>query len=136
MPAFSAASKKQLATCHPDLQRLFAKVGEQEDCTVIEGARTQERQDYLFHAGQSKEEWPGSKHDVTTFRPTSMAVDVMPYPVDWSERAKARTARFAGYVLGVAAVLGIKIRWGGDWNQNRDPEDESFFDGAHYEIID
>jgi len=30
---------------------------------------------------------------------------------------------------------GVKLRWGGDWNQDRKSKDEKLFDGPHFEII-
>ena len=41
----------------------------------------------------------------------------------------------AGLVLGIAAVFGIKIRWGGDWDSDNDLNDQKFMDLAHFEEI-
>jgi len=46
-----------------------------------------------------------------------------------------RFYHFAGYVLGVAEILGIKIRWGGDWNGNFDLKDQNYYDLPHFEVI-
>jgi hypothetical protein len=45
----------------------------------------------------------------------------------------ARWYYFGGYVCGVAEELGIPIRWGGDWNGNRQVDDQSFDDLPHFE---
>jgi len=128
---FSQASQTRLSTCDPRLQRLFeAVIAAGHDCTIIEGHRTQERQEEAFRTGKSKLSWPKSKHN----RMPSMAVDVMPYPIDWSDRK--RLDEFALIVFATAAKLGIAVRWGGDWNQNGKSNDERFFDGPHWEIIE
>jgi peptidoglycan L-alanyl-D-glutamate endopeptidase CwlK len=41
----------------------------------------------------------------------------------------------AGVVTGVAHELGIKIRWGGDWDQDGEWKDERFVDMPHYELL-
>jgi hypothetical protein len=127
MPRFSEASKEKLATCHPDLQTLFNKVIQYYDCTVICGHRTQEEQDYLYPAF-TRLKWPNSKHNSTP----SLAVDVAPYPIDWND-AK-RFYHFAGFVYGVADMMGIDIRWGGDWDSDFEFGDQTFHDLPHYEL--
>jgi peptidoglycan LD-endopeptidase CwlK len=127
---FSARSQSRLNTCHPDLIRLFeAVISDGHDCTVIEGHRDQATQDEHFRAGRSKKQWPNGKHNTTP----SQAVDVMPFPIDWSDRA--RLERFAQTVFAKANQLGIAIRWGGDWNRNGLSSDEKFFDGPHWELV-
>ena len=41
---------------------------------------------------------------------------------------------FAGFVKGIALMLGIPIRWGGDWNGNNDLKDNNFDDLPHFEL--
>ncbi len=62
------------------------------------------------------------------------AADVMPFPIDWHDRVGIEA--FAHAVLAKAAEMGIKIRWGGDWNGNGKSDDEKFFDGPHFELVD
>lgn len=126
MPKFSNTSAAKLATCHPSLQRVLNEVVRHFDCAVIEGHRTIERQKQLLAAGASQTEH--SKH----LSNPSMAVDAAPYPVDWSDTA--RFYYFAGFVLGVAASMGIKIRWGGDWDQDTQVANNNFDDLVHFEI--
>lgn len=129
MPGFSQQSLEKLSTCHPDLQRLFAEVIGVVDCRVIEGHRGKEAQDKAFAEGKSKLRFPQSKHNANP----SLAVDVVPYPVDWNDRE--RFCHLAGVVQGVAHALGIRIRWGGDWNQNGQWRDERFVDMPHFELV-
>lgn len=129
MPTFNRRSIERLETCHPDLQRLFFEVIKGYDCTVLCGIRSKPDQDQAVREGKSKLPWPKSKHNLAP----SMAVDVVPYPIDWNQRE--RFYHFAGYVQATADRLGIKIRWGGDWNSNIQFNDESFIDTPHFELL-
>ena len=129
MPSFGAKSKANLSECHPDLQKVFNKVIQSYDCSVIEGYRGREEQDAAFHSGKSKLQYPKSKHN----RQPALAADVIPYPVDWDDTKQFY--HFAGFVQGIAEEMGIQLRWGGDWNSNRLFEDQSFHDLPHYELI-
>jgi peptidoglycan L-alanyl-D-glutamate endopeptidase CwlK len=129
MPSFGKRSRANLDTAHESLQKLFDEVVKEYDCAVIEGHRNQERQDRLFFEGKSKLKFPNGKHN----KVPSLAVDVVPYPIDWSD--KVRFYHFAGYVKGVASQLGIKVRWGGDWDSDNDLNDQTFFDLPHFELI-
>jgi peptidoglycan L-alanyl-D-glutamate endopeptidase CwlK len=133
MPQFSQASKDRLSTCHPDLQRLFNEVVKRYDCTIIEGHRTDERQAQLFAEGKTKVR-KGGRHTMIP----SMAVDVMPFPIDWKDSKEQRERRihFAGIVKGVAHAMGIIIRWGGDWNQDDLITAGDDWDMPHFEIRD
>ncbi len=99
------------------------------DCTILEGHRGEERQNFLEESGQSKVRYPDGKHNSTP----SNAVDVAPYPIDWEDRE--RFVLFAGFVLGVARAQGIKLRWGGDWSMDWTTKDNTFFDGPHFELL-
>jgi len=130
MASFGASSKAQLDTVHPRLKELFNEVVKTFDCKVICGYRTQGDQDKAFEAGLSKVQWPNSKHNSYP----SLAVDVAPYPVDWKDLN--RFYHFGGYVRAVADRLGIKIRWGGDWDGDFDLKDQNFFDLPHFELVE
>ncbi len=135
MPKFSGSSELKLSTCHEDLQELFRQVIKHYDCTIICGNRSQVDQDRAFVEGKSKVKWPNSKHNSMP----SMAVDVVPYPIDWDDRE--RFYHFAGYVKGINEMLisyGYMyhtIRWGGDWDSDNDFKDNGFNDLAHFELI-
>ena len=130
MPAFGKSSQDKLATCDPRLQKVFNEVIKYFDCTVIEGHRGEEAQNKAFAEGKSKLKYPQGKHNKTP----SLAADVLPYPIDWNDTNRMRY--FAGFVEGIAATMGIKLRWGGDWNQNTELKDNSFNDLPHFEIAD
>lgn len=134
MPSFSKQSADRLATCDHRLQMIFNEVIQHIDCTIIEGHRSQASQDKYFAEGKSKLKWPNGEHNKTP----SGAVDVAPYPIDWSNKPKAlaRFYFFAGYVKSVADSMGFKIRWGGDWDGDMDFTDQNFDDLPHFEIRD
>ena len=134
MPQFSTHSKSRLATCHLDLQRLFNKVIERRDCSVLSGHRGEAEQNELLRKGFSRLAYPHSKHNTTP----SIAVDVMPYH-DCEPHIRYNDVEacynFIGYVQGIADTLGIKIRSGADWDIDLDFDDQSFVDVAHFELV-
>ncbi len=129
MPAFGKKSLANLNSAHNDLQALFNEVIKHFDCTVLEGFRGKERQNRLFSEGATKVKFPNSKHNHSP----SLAVDVIPYPINWKDRE--RITYFAGFVKGVASQLGIKIRWGGDWDSDTELSDNKFDDLVHFELV-
>ena len=140
MPAFSTTSQAQLSTCDQRLQDVLNKVIIKFDFTVLEGHRGQEAQDRAYARGLSQVRWPNGKHNATP----SKAADVAPYPIDWGdpnnrEKAEAARQRFcylAGWVMATAEQMGIKLRWGGDWDGDRDTRDEHFRDLGHFEVVE
>ena len=130
MPRFGSRSRKNLATCHEDLQELFNEVIKFFDCTVIQGHRGKEEQNKYFDEGKSKVKYPNGRHNANP----SNAVDVVPYPIDWKDTD--RMYYFAGFVKGIAYKMGIPIRWGGDWNDNTEVKDTNFKDLPHFELRD
>ncbi len=127
---FSESSYARLKTCHPDLIRLFERVLQIHNCTVVCGHRNEADQSEAVRTGNSKTPWPESKHNSNP----SMAVDVVPFPILWDE--PKRFIYFAGIVKGVAASMNIRIRWGGDWDNDNDMKDQSFMDFPHFELIE
>lgn len=114
-------SRELLATCDPELIRLVEAVAEDidhrpglhvHDVTVICGHRGEADQDAAFAKGNSKLRFPHSKHNSYP----SLAVDLAPYPIDWSARGLPAFAELRVRVQAVADDLGIRIRhisW--DW---------------------
>ena len=130
MPRFGSKSRTKLDTCDERIQILFNEVIREIDCTILEGERGEERQNFLFDSGQSKVRYPNGKHNSSPSR----AVDVAPWPIDRENRE--RFILFAGYVLGTAKGMNIPLRWGGDWNKDWNTKDHTFFDGPHFELVD
>lgn len=133
MPSFSDSSDKKLDTCHPLLQLLFREVVKEDDCTIICGHRSKPEQDKCYKGGLSKKAWPDSNHNQLP----SLAVDVGPYlpriKIPWDRPEQFYF--FAGKVIVKARQLGIKVRWGGDWDGDRDLKDQRFHDLPHWELL-
>ena len=128
MPKFGKQSLQVLATCDDRIQRVLNQVVQYFDCTVIQGHRGKEEQDRYFREGRSKVKFPDGKHNVMPSR----AVDVAPYPIDWQDRE--RFHYFAGFVLAVGLALGVRLRWGGDWDRDFEVDDNRFDDLPHFEL--
>ena len=150
MPSFGTASKAQLNTCDNRLITLFDNVVLTYDCTIIEGHRNMVRQNKFYADGRSKVSWPNGKHN----KSPSQAVDAAPYmtgrgipwpvtPTDWNNKEQrdkyikdlAQFYAFANYVLGMADILDIPIRYGGDWDRDHDLHDNKFDDLVHFELM-
>jgi hypothetical protein len=126
---YSQYSVDRLITCHQDIQKVAYQIINAIDARVLWGFRDEEAQNEAYEQGNSEKQWPYSKHN--TF--PSLAIDIVPYPLDWKD-----TKSFyylAGHMLMAADVLGINLRWGGDWNMNDNLNDQRFFDLAHYELV-
>ena len=127
---FDKSSAKRIKTCHNDLQKLFTLVLQMYPCAVICGHRGERDQNAAYKAGFSKVKFPMSKHNKTP----STAVDIYPLPLDWNDYK--RFYHFAGYVLAVADFLEIPIRFGGDWDGDKQFDDNKFNDLVHWELIE
>jgi hypothetical protein len=112
---------------------VFNEVIKHVDCSILEGHRSKERQNRLYDEKRTKVKYPNGRHNSNP----SKAVDVTPYPVDWEDRE--RQTLFAGFVIGIARSMGIKIRWGGNWDMYEEKgrwevKDNRFDDFPHFEI--
>ena len=138
MPSFGESSRKKLDTCDPRLVQIMERVVEHYDIKILEGRRSWARQRELLEEGRTKVGPGESKHNPPTDGDQdwlSKAVDAAPYPIDWQD-AK-RFIYMAGMVMGIAAELGIKIRWGGIWDMDQVIlDDQNFDDLPHFEIVD
>jgi len=130
MPSYSKSSNRKLKECHTDIQRVFSIVIKHFDHKVIWGFRGQADQDVAYFAGNSKVKFPDSRHNVIP----SMAIDIAPYPIDWGD--ERRFIFIAGFILGVAKLKGINLRWGGDWDRDTEVKDNKFNDYGHFEIME
>ncbi len=141
MPKFSPKSQRRLDSCHVDLQVIFTEVLRRGyDCSVICGHRSKIAQMEAVDAGMSKAVYPSSKHNSFP----SMAVDVAPYfpgrrGPDWNDLGAFYM--FAGFVKSVAQDLLAegkithRLRYGGDWDGDKQTADQTFNDLPHYELV-
>ena len=125
---FGKKSRERLSTCDERLQKVFNEVIKYVDCSILEGHRDERKQDRYYAEGKTKVRYPMGRHNSKPSR----AVDVAPYPIDWDDRERFHL--FSGFVLGLARGMGIRLRWGGDWNMNFEVDDNKFDDFPHFEI--
>jgi len=141
MPKFGKTSSENLSTCHTDIQLLFEEVVKTYDCSVTQGHRNKEDQNKAFREKRSKLQWPDGNHN----KEPSDAADVYPYPIQLPQDGDSdqvvqqkigRFYHFAGFVKCKAEEMGIRIRWGGDWDSDGDFTDQTFDDLVHFERLD
>ena len=126
MPRFGRRSKQRLKGVDAKLVNVANELVKLMDVTVLEGLRSQERQNELVAQGKSKTKF--GKHV------QGKALDLAPYPIDWEDRE--RFHYMGGMLRGIAHEMGVKIRWGGDWDSDGEIADNSFDDLVHVELID
>ena len=141
--------------CHADLILVINEAARlsQVDFTIIEGARSVERQQMLFNKGRSKvnpskysaaELITKGKHIVNEFRDESWAFDFIVYVP--GRKDLTYDATHLMYLVGVftavaeylyqAGEIDHKIRSGANWDRDGMLKyDQSFFDSPHIEMI-
>lgn len=137
--AFGANSERVLSTIDDDLARVFRRALSFGviDFSVVDGARSEERQAVYVRNGFSQT--LESKHVVTEDGEKARAGDVLPWPAfvngrsAWNDRD--RLCRLAGVIQAAAALEGVPIRWGGDWDGDGNNLDSDFDDLYHFEKV-
>ena len=147
MYKFGKTSQARLDTCHEDIQKIMNELIKIYDISILEGLRSAERQQELYHQGRSKLDGVNkkSKHqdDGTG---VSRAIDIMPYkkgtnPFSGKEKDKARFYFMMGIVYSIAEKLyengeiSHKIRFGLDWDGDHTFDDQNFDDLPHMELV-
>lgn len=137
MAGLSNASEARLETCDNRIQLVIRRAAAAwpGGLAVLEGHRGEEAQHAAFVAGKSKLDWPNGNHNSQPSR----AVDAAPLDprvpgqVNWKDTR--RFYLFGGFVLGLAAEMGIPLRWGGDWDRDSFVDDQKFNDLVHFELV-
>lgn len=136
--ALGKQSLSRLEGVHPDLVKVVKRAIQisDQDFMVLEGVRTPARQKELYAQGRTK---PGPKVTWTLksnhFKQADgcgHAVDLVPYPVDWNTASKFTA--IAKAMLVAADDLGVKLRWGGNWDGDDRPGEKGETDGPHFEL--
>lgn len=131
--AFGRTSKVKLETCHPDLQRVAELVMSWQvmDFTIVWGHRDADAQEQAFRSGNSRVRWPNSRHNSLP----CTALDFAPYfegRIPWDD--EFAFCYLAGLFKAAAAVLGIDLTWGGDWDSDGSTQDTGLMDLGHVEL--
>ena len=130
MNVYSSNSQANLDSADVRLQRIFIEALQVMDHSIICGYRTEQDQLALYLEKKSKVRL--GEHNCKPSR----AIDAIPYPInpDW-EKDKDKIILFAGIVLGIAYKNKVKVRWGGDWDGDKDLKDQLFYDLVHFELV-
>lgn len=139
MPVLSQRSYDRLKGVHPKMLAVVERAIEltTQDFLVTEGVRTEERQRELYAQGRTK---PGkivtwtlnSNHFKNKRSGYGHAVDLCPYPVDWSDKRKFEA--IAKAMFKAANELDIPIRWGADWDRDGNYGERGETDSPHFEL--
>lgn len=143
-----ANSRANLEGVHPDLVRVIERAIalSRVDFKVIEGVRTPARQKKLFAQGRTapgpKVTWTlNSNHFVKPTTGFGHAVDLLPAPYDWKlDDPKSTPAMDDNFALVSAAMyqaaaeLGVRIRWGANWDGDGQWREKGESDNPHFEL--
>jgi peptidoglycan L-alanyl-D-glutamate endopeptidase CwlK len=127
---------------------VFNEVIKYFDCSILFGHRSPDEQFELYKKGRKEVNgkwYISNRREVVTYKDginnksrhnnmPSDAIDAAPYPIDWKDTD--RVYYFAGLVMGIAASMGIKLRWGGDWDRDTEVNDQTFNDLYHFEVVE
>lgn len=128
-------SEKNLVGVDESLAKVVRAVAEVHNILVIEGVRTKERQADLYSQGRTK---PGK---IVTWTLQSKhidgkAVDVVMLKngtIDWNDsKAFEDLGRI---MIDTAKQLGVKLRWGYDWDGDGVLKEKGETDGPHFELV-
>lgn len=153
-------SLSRLATVKGPLRRVIVEAAATApagmDFTVLEGVRTREQMMINYGKGRTAAQLrakgipagyskPGvakvtwlndpfaSAHAADPADGLSKAVDLAPWPINWND-SKSFTV-LAEHIMATAKRLGVKLRWGRDWNMNGRYEEKGETDGPHFELV-
>lgn len=151
---YGERSLARLDTVKPALRAVCIKGLELApvDLTVLEGARSIERQHELYAKGRMTSElrakgildidgqplerqvtWTLNSKHIPRKDGFSWAVDLAPYPIDWKNTA--RFDQMAAAMFRAASILGVTIRWGADWDSDGVLREKGEHDSPHFELV-
>jgi len=152
-------SKSRIATVHFDLQLLCQHIEDHSlSATVLCGRRGRLNQHKAFQDGTSKVDWPFSKHNCVDpndpkcedLNGLSEAIDIAPWwlggrgGIPWPENARSLKAElrrwkewymFMGIIKGISLEMGLRLRFGFDWDGDLSIKDQNFHDLPHIERL-
>jgi peptidoglycan LD-endopeptidase CwlK len=149
MPTLGAKSRAALDTCDHRIVMVAERAIKIIDYSVTQGYRSVEEQQEFFSRGRKQlpsGEWvvvdqskvitkiDGIKIKGMHNHSPSLAIDVVPFPIDWANRA--RFTLLAGIFLGIAHEKGVKLRWGGAWKGDFTLPKQTFDDLPHFELVE
>ena len=138
MYTYSERSKKNLATCHIDLQLICYELLKHFDHSVVCGYRNEEDQNMAFKSGNSWVKYPDSKHNLIP----SMAVDLQPYPAEpvGTQAEYDKFSVMGGMFMLIAkqmfdrGLIHHKITWGRLWKPEKLYSKQKRLDYYHFQF--
>ncbi len=141
---YGPSSNAKLDTVHPHLRMIAIRALQRSpyDITIVHGWRGEEIQNALFDSHASTKRFPDSRHNKSQDPglpdplKVSDAIDFAPWidgGIPWNETHIF--AAIAGLMFAAADELGLKIRWGGDWDTDGNTREHKLQDWGHIEII-
>lgn len=137
---FGKSSLTALQGVHPLLVAVVAVALKKStvDFKVLEGVRTKERQAELYAQGRTKTgnivTWTmNSRHFIDKSTGYGHAVDLLPDPYDWKDLSNFDAVAKA--MFAAADELGVKIRWGRDWDGDGIVGEKGETDSPHFELV-
>jgi len=95
------------------------------------GLRTAEEQNQLFKEGYSQRDG----YEKISNHQLGDAVDLNVFVGSKMVESEKMLCLIAGVMFSCANELNIRVRWGGDWDEDGDIRDNKFNDMYHFEII-
>lgn len=150
-------NEDRLNGVHPALASIVRRAarGLGRDVIVVEGVRTPGRQRELYAQGRTTEELeaagvngvigaPGAKKVTWTLRSKHIpgmdgyahAVDLAPYlsdAIQWNDLPGFDAIALA--MFRSAAALGVRLRWGADWDSDGNLREKGESDSPHFELV-
>ncbi len=142
---WDARSMEQLATIATDLRVVLSDALRLSDVPfqIVQGARTIDKQREYFKAGKSKVNpdayasgaalYAAAKHVVGPGAPLSRAADII-IDLPGLEYDTKHLSYVAGVVMACARQRGIAIRWGANFDRDKELFEQSFVDAPHFEV--
>lgn len=133
MPSFSIESVNKLKQADLKLQTLLNEAIKYIDFTIVCTYRGEKEQNEAYNKGNSKLQFPKSKHNSMP----SKAVDIAPYHpnpphIRWNDIESFYF--LMGYIKAVADRMGIKIVLGMTWSKENIYKRAAFMDAPHIQI--
>ncbi len=130
---FGKGSLNKLGECDVRLQQIAMKAIETSpvDFGITCGHRDKVEQDRCCAMGLSKTPYPTSRHNAYPARAFDFAV-YDGAKIDWNDEASFR--QVAHHILAVGKEMGVKLRWGGDFNRDGNETNDKFVDLPHIEL--
>ena len=133
MRAWGRTSKKHRESIDHRLNAVSDKVLQIRDHSIIKGHRPEAEQNDPFDRGASKLRWPDGNHNSIP----SKALDMRPYPMpEGEETLREDLSYLAGLYVGIGSQAGLRLRWGGDFDQDGETADYRWDDLWHIEIVE